>query len=305
MSPGGEERHLSASAAPIVPEGGGNAGAAMVVRDVTDEQQYAGMLRHTNQELRKQAALLEEINQQLREATAAKDRFLAVMSHELRTPLNAVIGYADLLDLQIKGPLNADQNQMVRRVIETARHLLALIDEVLDLAKVGAGQVDLKIEPIVLHEVIEQAAVQITPLVNAKGLKLEIRSSEATVHAMADRTRLTQVMLNLLSNAVKFTETGGITITTKGNGGTQVELRVKDTGRGIERDHHERIFEEFYQVEDGLTRSKGGTGLGLAIARRYTRLMGGELMVESEPGKGSDFIVMLPSLDGDEEPSFQ
>ena len=141
QGPGVVERHLSASAAPIVAEGSGNAGVAMVVSDVTDEQQYAGILRHPNQELRKQAALLEEINQQLREATAAKDRFLAAMSPELRTPLNAVIGYADLLELQIKGPLNSEQQQMVRRVIETARHLLALIDEVLDLAKASSSLV--------------------------------------------------------------------------------------------------------------------------------------------------------------------
>jgi signal transduction histidine kinase len=263
---------------------------------VTDEQQYAGMLRHTNQELRKQAALLEEINQQLREATAAKDRFLAVMSHELRTPLNAVIGYADLLDLQIKGPLNDAQAQMVRRVIETARHLLALIDEVLDLAKVGAGHVELKPEPVDLDELLGTALDQVAPLANAKGLSLtHERNGSAPVTAVADRTRLTQVILNLLSNAVKFTDRGHVTVRARRNGGEQVELAVRDTGRGIRADLQERIFEEFYQVEDGLTRSAGGTGLGLAIARRYARLMGGDLTVESEPGRGSEFVVSLPA----------
>jgi signal transduction histidine kinase len=266
------------------------------VRDVTDEQQYAGMLRHTNQELRKQAALLEEINQQLRDATAAKDRFLAVMSHELRTPLNAVIGYADLLELQIKGDLNPAQQQMVRRVLETARHLLALIDEVLDLAKVGAGRVDLKPEPIDLDELLGAALDQISPLANAKGLTLtHSHTGRDPVTAVADRTRLTQVILNLLSNAVKFTERGGVSVAARRNGGGTVELAVRDTGRGIRRDLHERIFEEFYQVDDGLTRSAGGTGLGLAIARRYARLMGGDLTVESAPGEGSEFTVALPA----------
>jgi signal transduction histidine kinase len=272
-----------------------------VVRDITDEQQYAGMLRHTNQELRKQAALLEEINQQLREATAAKDRFLAVMSHELRTPLNAVIGYADLLDLEIKGPLNPAQQQMVRRVIETARHLLALIDEVLDLAKVGAGHVELKPEAIDLDELLGVTLDQITPLANAKGLSLAHEKNEDAVTAVADRTRLTQVILNLLSNAVKFTDRGSVTVAARRNGGEQVELAVRDTGRGIRRDLHERIFEEFYQVDDGLTRSAGGTGLGLAIARRYARLMGGDLNVESEPGQGSEFTVALPAAVADAE----
>jgi signal transduction histidine kinase len=254
------------------------------------------MLRHTNQELRKQAALLEEINQQLREATAAKDRFLAVMSHELRTPLNAVIGYADLLDLQLKGPLNPDQQQMIRRVIETARHLLALIDEVLDLAKVGAGHVELKLEPIDLEEVLDLAVDQVTPLAHAKGLSLERKVAGGAVTALADRTRLMQVILNLLSNAVKFTDKGGVTVAAQRNGGEQVELSVRDTGRGITKDLHERIFEEFYQVEDGLTRSAGGTGLGLAIARRYARLMGGDLTVRSEFGQGAEFVVQLPAV---------
>ncbi len=235
--------------------------------DATDgASTIAGMLRHTNQELCKQAALLEETNQQLREATAAKDRFPAVMSHELRTPLNAVIGYADLLELQLKGPLNAEQQHMVRRVIETARHLLALIDEVLDLAKVGSGQIELNLEPIGIEEVLDGALAQIAPLASSKELALEHPSPNgdgtAEVVGLADRTRLTQIVLNLLCNAVKFTDQGRITVEASQPAPDHVQIRVTDTGPGIPEELHEKIFEEFYQVEGGLTRSAGRPGSG-------------------------------------------
>jgi signal transduction histidine kinase len=295
-SPGREDRHLSASSTPIVSKGAARSGAALVIRDVTDEQQYAAMLRHTNHELRKQASLMEEVNRQLRAATAAKDQFLAMMSHELRTPVNAIMGYADLLALEIKGPLNAGQKQMLDRVIITARHLLGLIAEVLDLAKIGSGQMDMRLERIPLADVVERALDQIAPLAQAKGLSLEVgeeRDAEE-IAVLADRTRLTQVILNLLSNAVKFTDRGRVTVSYGRNGGSTAEVRVRDTGPGIPEELHERIFEEFYQVEGGLTRTQGGTGLGLAITRRFTRLMGGDVTVKSRPGEGSEFVVRLP-----------
>jgi len=293
-SPYGHERVLYATAAPIESDGSGPSGAAMVVRDVTDEQQYAGMLRHTNQELRKQAALLEEVNSRLREATAAKDQFLAIMSHELRTPVNAIMGYTDLLDLEVKGPVNEDQRHMLKRLSETSRHLLRLINEILDLAKVASGQLDLQLEPVVLKEVVEQAVDQVAPLAESKGLELTMRPSATGITAVADRTRLMQIVVNLLSNAVKFTEQGGVQVKWSKNGSGMVELCVKDTGPGIEPDQQERIFDEFYQAEGGLTRSVGGTGLGLAIVRRFAEAMRGGVRVESQPGHGAEFVVELP-----------
>ena len=297
-SPAREDTHLSASSTPIVSESE-RTGAALIVRDVTDEQQYAAMLRHTNQELRKQATLLEDVNRQLREATTAKDQFLAMMSHELRTPVNAIMGYADLLDLGIKGPLNDAQRHMVGRTILTARHLLRLMDEILDLAKISSGQVDMRLEPVPLREVVERALDQVTPLAHAKGLAVEIAGEREEpgqeIHALADRTRLTQVVLNLLSNAVKFTEEGVVSVSYRRNGSDTVELSVRDTGPGIPEDLHDRIFEEFYQIESGLTRTAGGTGLGLAITRRFARLMGGEVTVRSRPKEGAEFTVLLPS----------
>ena len=292
----GVERFLNASAGPIVTSGGQEKGAAIVMRDVSDEHQYAEMLRHTNRELRRQAEIMEQVNQQLREATKAKDQFLAVMSHELRTPINAIMGYSDLLDLGVKGELNADQRGMVNRVRDTSRHLLGLINEVLDLAKIGAGRIDLVMAELSVPTVIDRAVQQILPLANAKGLDLhaEHGANAEDIIVAADETRLTQIVINLLSNAVKFTHSGSVTVR-HCVVGDRIEIRVHDTGPGIPEDQQERIFEEFYQVEGGLARSSGGTGLGLAIARRFARLMGGDIRVESKMGEGSEFIVTLPS----------
>jgi PAS domain S-box-containing protein len=296
-----EERHLSVSATPIFSESGGHSGAAMIVRDNTDEQQYAELLRHTNQELRKHTALLEQTNEQLRAATAAKDQFLAVVSHELRTPVNAIMGYAELLDLEIKGRLNEEQKTMLRRLRSTAWHLLGLIDEILDLPKVASGEVELKLEAVELREVLETAYHQVAPIAGTKGLELELihggrRGGSGDLVAFADRRRLTQVVLNLLSNAVKFTDSGAVTILSCADGDGFLEVHVRDTGQGIPEDQHERIFDAFYQVEGGLTRKVGGTGLGLAITRNFARLMGGDVTVRSRPGQGAEFIVRIPAV---------
>ncbi|HUF51633.1 MAG TPA: ATP-binding protein [Longimicrobiales bacterium] len=294
----GTERHLSGSAGPILGAAGELGGAAMVIRDVTDEHQYAEMLRHTNRELRRQADVLEQVNHQLREATKAKDQFLAVMSHELRTPINAIMGYSDLLDLGVKGALNDDQRAMLSRVRETSRHLLGLINEVLDLAKIGAGRMDLVMADLAVGQMVDRAAQQVLPLTAAKGLALRVPDAGAQplVIVRADETRLTQIIVNLLSNAVKFTNAGHVTVEFAAVAG-RVHITVRDTGPGIPRDQAERIFEEFYQVEGGLSRTSGGTGLGLAIARRFARLMHGDITVDSEVGKGSTFTLQLPGAE--------
>jgi PAS domain S-box-containing protein len=295
----GGERHLSCSAGPILDQSGTPAGAAMVLRDVTDEHQYAEMLRHTNRELRRQAEVLEQVNQQLREATKAKDQFLAVMSHELRTPINAIMGYSDLLDLGVKGPLNEDQRAMLTRVRETSRHLLGLINEVLDLAKIGAGRMDLIMVELDAGAVVDRAAQQILPLAASKGLTLTVEDpseEQMPILVHADETRLTQIIVNLLSNAVKFTSSGTVGIAYERDDG-EVRIRVSDTGPGIPQEQAERIFEEFYQVEGGLSRASGGTGLGLAIARRFARLMQGDITVSSEVGRGSVFTLRLPTAE--------
>jgi PAS domain S-box-containing protein len=294
-SPWGDDRQLSGSAGPIVTAAGTAAGAAMVFRDVSDERQYAEMLRHTNRQLRDQAEVLETVNRDLREATEAKDRFLAVMSHELRTPINAIIGYSELLDMGLKGELNPDQRGMLARVMDTSRHLLGLINQVLDLAKIGSGQLDVALTEVSLDEVVERSVSQVAPLAESKGLELAVvREGSAPLTVMADETRLSQILLNLLSNAVKFTDQGEVRLA-YGQVGDVVEVRVRDTGPGIPKEQQRRIFEEFYQVDSHYTRSAGGTGLGLPIARRLSRLMGGDVRVESQVGSGAEFIVEIPT----------
>jgi PAS domain S-box-containing protein len=285
-------RRIASSAAPLRGPAGELTGAAVVFRDVTDEHEYAELLLHKNRELLEQASMLEEMNRQLRDATAAKDRFLAVMSHELRTPLNAILGYTDLLDMGVKGDLNGEQKAMVARIRHTSSHLLGLITDVLDLAKIGAGRMDLVLAEIDIEEMVSLAVDQILPVAAGKGLDIDVTGDEGGgVFALADGTRLTQVVLNLLSNAVKFTEHGGVEVR-YGRDGDQVVIRVRDTGPGIPTEQQDRIFEEFFQVEAGYARSSGGTGLGLAIVRRVMEDHGGRLELD-DPPEGGGAIVRL------------
>ena len=288
----GLERYLAASAAPILDEEKDVRGVAVVVRDVTDEHEYAEILRHTNDELREQATLLERANDELTTATLAKDQFLAMMSHELRTPINAIIGYADLLEIGVHGPLAPKQKHMVNRVVETSRHLLGLVNDVLDLTKIAAGRLDLTLGPVILRPVLLRAANQVSPLGDSKGLTLRVDAPEEVV-VEADETRLAQVLINLAANAVKFTEAGSVTLTYETTGSSAI-IHVQDTGPGIPGEELERIFEEFHQVDAGHARRAGGTGLGLAISRRLARLMGGDLRVHSRLGEGTDFMLELP-----------
>jgi signal transduction histidine kinase len=236
----------------------------------------------------------ERARAEAEEANRAKSLFLTTMSHELRTPLNAIAGYAELLAMEIKGPLNQAQHDQVSRIRSNQRHLLGLVNAVLDFAKLSAGRMELKIAPVELGAVLETVEAIVAPLAAKKGLQHPRDCRGADLVVRADREKVEQILVNLLSNAVKFTRPGGRIEVACAAEGEQIAVRVLDTGIGIAPEHLDRIFEPFVQVRDGLTRTEQGTGLGLAISRSLAREMGGSLSVVSRPGRGSTFTLRLP-----------
>jgi signal transduction histidine kinase len=222
------------------------------------------------------------------------------MSHELRTPLNAIGGYAELIELGIRGPITPEQRADLARIQQSQRHLLGLINGVLNYARVEAGAVHYSVEAASLAEVLAACEALIAPQVRARGLTLDHEPCDRSIRVRADREKLQQIVLNLLSNAVKFTDAGGrialrcLDSTVDGTAVTTVRVRVSDTGIGIAPDHLERVFEPFVQIDASLTRTREGTGLGLAISRDLARGMGGDLVAESVRGEGSAFTLTLP-----------
>jgi signal transduction histidine kinase len=242
------------------------------------------------------AELFEELERKGRELAAAsrhKSEFLANMSHELRTPLNAVLGYAELIQDGIYGEVPAKMGDVLERIQQNGRHLLGLINDVLDLSKIEAGQLTLSPVDYSMRELVLDVVSATEALAAEKKLALEVDAPADLPHGRGDERRLTQVLLNLVSNAIKFTEAGSVGIRASAADGSFL-VAVTDTGVGIAPEDRERIFEEFQQVDTSSTRRKGGTGLGLAIARRIVELHGGRIWVESMPGQGSTFAFTLP-----------
>jgi signal transduction histidine kinase len=253
-------------------------------------------------------------------ANQAKSHFLATMSHELRTPLNAIAGYADLLALGIHGPVTPEQQGALQRIQRSQKHLLALINEVLNYARLEAGALQYDLQPIRVRAALAGVESFVMPQVLAKGLRLTVEDCDPELVVLADVEKLNQVLLNLLSNAVKFTETGGevyircgacggrspgaglaaaVTADPLAAGDRQVQIVVADTGIGIAPDQLERVFEPFVQVGRTLSSGGEGTGLGLAISRDLARGMGGDLQARSRPGLGSTFTLLLPQASPD------
>jgi PAS domain S-box-containing protein len=227
-------------------------------------------------------------------ANKAKTEFLAVMSHELRTPLNAIAGYTDLLDAGVRGPVTPAQREDLERIRRAERHLLGLINDIMNFARLEAGQVTFDIGPVVVREVLENLEVLTHTQVAAKGVAYGIETCGPEIIVSADRDKMQQILLNLASNAVKFTETGGrITVGCEATGDV-VRVTVADTGRGIPADKLSAIFDPFVQVNKQFTRDQEGVGLGLSISRDLARGMHGDLAVESAVGKGSRFTLTLP-----------
>jgi signal transduction histidine kinase len=251
-------------------------------------------LQQTNDELLALAAEAERARNTADEANRAKSQFLAMMSHELRTPLNAIGGYAQLLELGVRGTLTDAQRADVQRIRRSQIHLLGLVNDVLNFAKLEAGQVRFDIGRVPLEEMLHALEEFILPQVQAKGIRYERRRGDPTVAVLADRERAQQVIVNLLSNAIKFTEAGGRIVLEWSADERQAAIRVQDTGRGIPADKLGSIFDPFVQVDRHLSQGGEGAGLGLAISRDIARAMAGDLTTTSQPGVGSTFTFTLP-----------
>ena len=236
---------------------------------------------------------LEEKSRELEVASRHKSQFLANMSHELRTPLNSVLGFSEMLADGIYGALPERASAALGKIQANGRHLLNLINDVLDLSKIEAGQLTLSPNDYVMGQIVQSVVASTETQARTKGISLVAAIADGLPVGFGDERRLTQVLLNLMSNAVKFTDQGSVTIAASSSHG-MFEVSVRDTGPGIATGEHARIFEEFQQVDNSSTREKGGTGLGLAIAKRIVELHGGRISLESAPGAGSTFRVALP-----------
>jgi signal transduction histidine kinase len=225
------------------------------------------------------------------------------MSHELRTPLNAVLGHTSLLLDRLFGEITVQQTDSLERVRAAGQHLQALIDDILDLAKIEAGKMPLHLEDIALREVVIEVAQQLEPMVRKKGLDVTYRVGEDGMRVYTDRTKLKQILLNLLSNAVKFTHVGWVRLDAT-RSDDFVRIAVSDSGIGIKTEHLDAIWEDFRQIDQSRTREFGGTGLGLSITRKLLERLGGSVQVESRYGEGTTFTVWLPVRFAPTEPGF-
>jgi PAS domain S-box-containing protein len=272
--------------------------------DITARKQVEEELRATQASLEERVLLrtteLAEARDRAESADRLKSAFLATMSHELRTPLNSIIGFTGIMLQGLAGPLNAEQTKQMGMVQGSARHLLALINDVLDISKIEAGQLEIHAEPFDLRASLEKVTALVKPLADKKGLALRVILPPDMEPAVNDRLRVEQVLINLLNNAIKFTERGEVMLTVETEPDmlrtphSALRISVTDTGIGIKPEDMDKIFQPFRQIDSGLTRQHDGTGLGLTICRHLAELMGGEISAKSAWGEGSVFAFILP-----------
>jgi signal transduction histidine kinase/ActR/RegA family two-component response regulator len=316
----GSTRYLTLLTLPYLDATGRIQGLVQAITDVTDQSiieqmhvQQRNELRLLQERLNRQNIELARINAELRRAHRQKDEFLAGISHEVRTPLSAILGLAELLRTQIVGPLTDDQREMVSRIEENGRHLLAVINDLLDLAKIEAGRFDLAPQMLAAHVLCQASVRMIRELAIRKNQKIHTNLDPRVEGIYGDERRLRQALINLLSNAVKFTPPEGqIGIDLEGDPDNEVvRISVWDTGIGIAAEDMPRLFQPFSQIDNVYQRDQAGSGLGLVIVARLAELHGGGVTLVSEPGKGSRFTITLPwtrhhqmwrleSLDADE-----
>jgi len=290
----GEYRWVLNSGTPRINDVGDFGGYIGSCIDITDRKDSE--IEHERLLARERAARAEADAARMaaEHANDVKAQFLAAMSHELRTPLNAIGGYAELLQLGIRGPINDAQREDLDRIRRNQRHLLGLINNVLNFAKIEAGHVEYHIVETRLHDLLEGMYSLVAPQVDARGLTYHYAPCAPSIVVRADAEKVQQVLLNLLSNAIKFTEPGGDVRLECACTDTVAGVRVVDTGLGIPAEKTEAIFQPFVQVDQNFTRQGQGTGLGLSISRELARAMGGDITVESVLGKGAVFTLVLP-----------
>jgi signal transduction histidine kinase len=230
-------------------------------------------------------------------ANQAKGEFLAVMSHELRTPLNAIYGFTELLSLGVRGPITDEQRETLDRIRSNQAHVLGLVNDVLNFARIEAGHLTFDIQTIRVRDTFSEVEVAIEPDARKKAITMRRDLADATLVARSDPDKLRQVLINVVANAVKFTPSGGTVTMSARRNGDVVHIDVSDTGIGIPEEHLANVFEPFFQVENGKTRRHGGVGLGLAIARDLARAMGGEMLVESRLGSGTTVSIIIPAAE--------
>jgi len=250
--------------------------------------------REARREAEAARAEAEHQRQEAEAANRAKSEFIANMSHELRTPLNAIAGYVELLEMGLRGEMSHAQREDLRRIQQNQRVLLALINDVLNFAKLESGHIEFETSNVPVHESLSGMEGLVMPQLLARSLRYEYTPIDPAITVCADREKMQQVVLNLLANAIKYTPGGGEVQLSATDAGDSVLIHVRDTGRGIAAEKLERIFEPFVRIDTGYSRATEGTGLGLAISRDLARAMGGDLTVESTLGKGSLFTLRLP-----------
>jgi PAS domain S-box-containing protein len=279
----GHETVVSYNAATFYDREGKLQGVFAAARDVTERKRFE--------------QTLQEKNIELENANLAKDRFLASMSHELRTPLNAIIGFTGTLLMKLPGPLTKDQQKQLETIQSSARHLLSLINDLLDLAKIESGKVELSLTEVACQLVVEEVSASLRPLAEAKGLRFNVEVPKGEIIVFTDRRALGQIIINLTNNAIKFTEQGEICLkvsqkTSKGK--RRTEITVSDTGIGIRAEDQERLFQAFQRVDMPAIRHEEGTGLGLYLSQKMAELLSAEITLQSQYGEGSAFTLTIP-----------
>jgi PAS domain S-box-containing protein len=268
-----------------------------LLHDITDRKRAEEELRRSEESLRRTSAELEVQSQRAMEANRQKSEFLANMSHELRTPLNAIIGFSELIYESKAGPISANQKEYLADVLVSSRHLLQLINDVLDLAKVESGKIEFRPEPADLARIAGEVRDTLRTIAAQKQIRMNVFVDPSLEDVFADQSRLKQVLYNYVSNAIKFSHVGGVvSVRLLPEGTTEFRIEVEDSGIGIDPEHVNLLFAEFQQLDPGMSKKYSGTGLGLALTKRIVEAQKGRVGVRSTPGEGSVFFAVLPRV---------